>query len=372
MGRALAAYGIGTDRSSDPETAITRMQQQKFDALVVDFDDADAAYEILEQAQKLGLDPIGIALLADPSRVRDVLNAKAHFVVYKPVSGETATAALRAVAALLKQERRGTVRIPVQAPVEITLADGRTLDGILLDLSVSGMDVLMAEPQAVGALFSFHFRLAEGSVEINSTGRVAWANPNGQTGVHFPDMDESTRELLKNWLNSAATILASAAAEPVTQCKLTDLSAGGCYLETGSPFPEKSLIDLCLKTDAGQVHAEGMVRVVHPGHGMGVEFPSRTEDQRARVLEVFDFLRANAGVTPEFSISPLALVADASQFEHDPLEHVKVEDDPLEPTAEEWDDPLLDLLRRGSSLDQGDFLGELGQQRNPQAAGSSE
>jgi CheY-like chemotaxis protein len=365
LGRVLSGYGLSTERSSDPDTALARMQQQKFDALVVDFDDAAAA-GILHHAQKLGIEPLGIALLADPSMVREVLNAKAHFVVYKPVSEESATAALRAAAALLKQERRSTVRIPVQAPVEITLADGRTLDGILLDLSESGMDVLMAEPQTVGAMFSFHFQLPEGSAEIASTGRVAWANPNGQTGVHFPDLDESAREQLKNWLK-AATTMASTSAEAVTHCKLTDLSAGGCYMETGSPFPEGSMIDLCLKTDAGEVHTEGMVRVMHPGHGMGVEFPSRTEEQRAKVLAVFDFLRASADVTPQLSISPRALAADPGQFEHGQHGH---DSEASNAAGEQWDDPLLDLLRRGSSLGLSEFLAELESQRNPQAVAS--
>jgi hypothetical protein len=37
------------------------------------------------------------------------------------------------------------------------------------------------------------------------------------------------------------------------------------------------------------VHTEGMVRVAHPGHGMGVEFPSRTPEQRAQVGNLISF-----------------------------------------------------------------------------------
>jgi len=366
LSRVLSGYGLGTERISDSETAMARLEQQKFDALVVDFDDPEAATGILQKAQGLGTGPLGIALLSDPARVRDILNAKAHFVVYKPVSEEIARAALRAAAALLSHERRRAVRIPVQAPVAVTLADGRVLDGILLDLSENGMDVLTAEPQAVGALFSFHFRLPDGSVDVSSTGRVAWANANGQTGVHFPDLDESVREQLRNWLQAAATTLASTC-ETVTQCKLTDLSLGGCYIETDSPFPEGSLINLCLKTDAGETHTEGMVRVVHPGYGMGVEFASSTEEQRAKVLQIFDLLRASAGATPQLSISPRALVAEGCQFEHSQPEHPS---QASETPAEEWDDPLLDLLRRGSCLAQDNFLAELERQRNPQELGS--
>jgi CheY-like chemotaxis protein len=43
LGRVLSGFSVATDRSSDPETALARIQQQKFDALVVDFDNPTVA-----------------------------------------------------------------------------------------------------------------------------------------------------------------------------------------------------------------------------------------------------------------------------------------------------------------------------------------
>jgi len=143
--------------------------------------------------------------------------------------------------------------------------------------------------------------------------------------------------------------------ETVPHCKLTDLSLGGCYVQTDAPFPERALVDLCLKVQEHEVHTEGMVRVAHPGQGMGVEFPSRTPEQRAQVANLIDFLRNCPATMLELIISPRALVADLTQFE------------PGEPNAEEpgeeLEDPLLELLRRGASLQQDDFLSELQLQR---------
>jgi hypothetical protein len=136
------------------------------------------------------------------------------------------------------------------------------------------------------------------------------------------------------------------------------LSLGGCYIETEAPFPERALIDLCLKTEDLEVHTEGMVRVAHPGHGMGVEFPSRTAEQRAQVANLISFLHQGSSTTPELLISPRALVADLNQFES------------AAQSAEELEDPLLELLRRGASLQQDDFLSELKQQRNPEDVAS--
>src|SRR6201997_5848505 len=347
LGRVLSAFDIAMDRSSDPETTLSRMQQQKFDALIVDFDDPEAADAVLQHAQKLGFGPLSIALVADTGKVRSILSAGAHFVLYKPVTEEAAKAGLRAVAALLTRERRRSFRVPVQAPVEITLPDARKVDGILLDLSETGMDVLTAEAQVSGSLLGFHFQLPDGALEIEGHGQVAWANPNGQTGVQFLDLPESIVASLKAWLRAAAATNGSLVDESVPHCKLTDLSLGGCYVETNAPFPERALVDFCLKTKELEVHTEGMVRVVHPGLGMGVEFPSRTLEQREQVCSLIDFLRNSPDAMPELSISPRALVADLTQFEP--------ADKPAANGGEEMDDPLVELLRRGASLQQADF-----------------
>ncbi len=357
LSRVLSGFGIATDRSSDPETTLARLQQQKFDMLVVDFDDQKLASQVLEQAKKLGTSPLSVALVADIARVRQVLSGGAHFVLYKPISEEAAKAGLRAAAALLTRERRRAFRVPVQAAVEITLPDARKVDGILLDLSETGMDVLTAEAQAAGSLLGFHFKLPDGTVEVEGHGQVAWANSNGQTGVHFIDVSEKIKDDLKRWLKSAAAAAGVEDDEAVPHCKLTDLSLGGCYVQTDAPFPENALVDLCFKTNELEVHTEGMVRVAHPGQGMGLEFPSRTSEQRAQVSTLISFLQKNASALPELSISPKALVADLAQFQ--PAENSK-------DAIEEMDDPLLELLRRGTSLQQDEFLTELQHQRNPQ------
>ena len=365
LGRVLPTFGIAMDRSSDPETTLARIQQQKFDALIVDFDDTKLAEDVLQHMQRLGSGCLSVALVADTSKVRDILSGGAHFVLYKPVSDETAKAGLRAAAAMLSRERRQAFRVSVQAPVEITLPDQRKVDGILLDLSETGMDVLTSEGQIAGSLLGFQFQLPDGGLKVEGHGQVAWANPNGQTGVQFVDLPNEVVADLKHWLKATATANGDARDETVPHCKLTDLSLGGCYVETDAPFPERALVDLCLKSAAVEVHTEGMVRVNHPGHGMGVEFPSRTAEQRAQVGNLIEVLRSSPEAAPELTISPRALVADITQFE--PAVR------PPEESAthnEEMEDPLLELLRRGASLQQDDFLGELRQQRNPEGVAS--
>jgi CheY-like chemotaxis protein len=367
LSRVLTASGIGVERCSDMASAIDRLHQQKFDALIIDFEDAKAAAGIFadgnkEDIRKLnsGAIPITVALVAARANTRDILSSGAHFVLYKPLSDESAAAGLRAVTALLTRERRRAYRIPVQAAVELRLPNTTALEGILLDLSETGMDVLTAEPQVPGALLNVRFQLPSSNFEVDAHAQVIWAKENGQAGVRFLDLEKPIRIQLKDWLQAAASANSAGPEETVPHCKLTDLSLGGCYLETDSPFPERALVDLCLQSGEMEVHTEGMVRVVHPGYGMGVEFPSRTATQRAQVGNLISLLRSCPQSTPELSVSPQSLNADISQFESHPDANGE----------DEMEDALLDLLRLGTTMQQEDFLEALRQQRSVEVAAS--
>ena len=66
--------------------------------------------------------------------------------------------------------------------------------------------------------------------------------------------------------------------------RLTDISRGGCYLETMSPMPVLTYINLTLTLDEQHLHAKGQVVVAHPHFGMGVQFLDLSDKDRP-VLE---------------------------------------------------------------------------------------
>ena len=283
--------------------------------------------------------------------MRNVFGAGANFILYKPISVEQAEASLRAATALIKRERRRSFRVPVQVPIQLRVQDAPPLEGILLDLSEDGMDMLAAQPLSPGTTISAQFNLPDSNTEIQVSGEIAWASPNGQAGVRFIDVPENLRATLKSWVSANAPETPPPDPEPVSQCTLTDLSLGGCYVETESPFPERSGITLCLNAEDMEVQAEGLVRVMHPGFGMGIEFAARTADERAQVARFIGFLTSRPGTLPALLITPRTLaVSDAYN-------------QPDSPPTEELDDPLLELLRSHESLNQEEFLQRLRQQR---------
>ncbi len=343
----LAGFGVASTCCGYPE-ALCKVTEQKFDAVVVDFDDPHSAALVFENVQQ-SPGTVTVALLGDKAKVRNVFGQGANFILYKPFSREQAEASLRAATALIKRERRSSCRISVQVPIQLKREDSPDIEGILLDLSETGMDVLAAQPLRPSAPISAQFMLPDGKTQIEVHGETAWANENGESGVKFVNLPESVRKTLKSWITANASEPPPPDAEPVKNCKLTDLSLGGCYIETESPFPERSGITLCLKSDNVEVQLDGTVRVMHPEYGMGVEFASRTGDERAQVEKFIEFLSSKPGTMPVLEITPRTLTAADSSSGA---------------AGESSGDDLLDLLHRHESLSQEEFLEELRLQRS--------
>jgi hypothetical protein len=151
---------------------------------------------------------------------------------------------------------------------------------------------------------------------------------------------------LRCWLTENTTPI-SIEPEAVPDCKLTDLSIGGCYIETASPFPEHTQVTLILRAAGVELTAQGLVRVMHPAYGMGIEFLSRAGEQQ-QTERFIQFLVSRPGVQPRLAVAPqLRDAADVQVGADDSV-----------------DDPLVDLLRNHESFSEEMFLQALRSQRS--------
>jgi hypothetical protein len=152
-----------------------------------------------------------------------------------------------------------------------------------------------------------------------------------------------------------------AAAKPARsrRWRLTDISAGACYLETAAPFPADTPVVLSIRESNAECLLEGVVRVSHAQTGMGVEFTHvQPQDQRARVGELIGRLLSNRDVPRIFVGWKEGRTEGGKEGQHaapnpapDAAQHV------------ESPDPLLELVRSGASLTPEQFLNDLRAQR---------
>lgn len=94
--------------------------------------------------------------------------------------------------------RRRCPRQTLRTLAYVNLNEGN--GGIIRDISETGLAV-----QAVGALragqeVSLRFDLFSPKVRVETRGRVAWAEPNGQAGIELLETSPRARRALRDWL----------------------------------------------------------------------------------------------------------------------------------------------------------------------------
>jgi DNA-binding NarL/FixJ family response regulator len=350
----LAEFQVESEYCSESHVATQKLAERRYDAVIVDLEDQSAAASILEQVRQsqISKNAVTISLLDDKSLVRRAFGMGANFILYKPIAEEPARASLRAAIALLKRERRRSFRVPVQLPVTLSWHGAPEVEGIMLDLSENGMDVLSAQPLQQSQALHVHFSLPDLS-QIGATGQVAWANSNGQAGVEFVDFPDGQKQIVQDWLSANAPEGPPPEPEPIANCKLSDLSLGGCYVESESPFPVNTEVELSLRASNTEIKITALIRVMHPGYGMGLEFVSNEGEHRQLVDQFISVLSSHPGSVPLLSISPKSIhfhevASSASQPEGNA-------------------DSLVELLRSDLPRSQDEFLAELRRQRNSAA-----
>jgi c-di-GMP-binding flagellar brake protein YcgR len=342
--RVLNDLEIAVEHCNHPDDAIRILTRQRFEAVIVDCDNREQAAAVLKSVSNSPSNKraVSVAIVGAHTGLKGAFDMGAHFVLYKPLSAERAKASFRAARALMKRERRRNFRLPIQIP--ITFTNGQRASTV--DFSEGGFALNVSRKSLERGTLHLSFVLP-GSVEpIKANGEVAWENANGQTGIRFVDLSPTARHELKTWFNHNAP--ESEKDDPPVRCRLTDLSLGGCYLEINSPFPINTKIVLSMRVADLELRADGVVRVMHPEIGMGLEFTQSTAEQRLHVERFIQGLMDSQGALPDLQVEPEGLELDGAKSVS---------------LSEEGSDPLLDLFRHKAGMPTEGFLGELRKQR---------
>ena len=72
---------------------------------------------------------------------------------------------------------------------------------------------------------------------------------------------------------------------------LTDISLGGCYVETSAFLTAGTSLNLVFSIDDGKVHAEGSVLRLEPGTGIAIQFSETTRGDRGKIHQVIEYVQ---------------------------------------------------------------------------------
>jgi CheY-like chemotaxis protein len=346
--RVLSDLEVGIETCIDADSAVRRLTRARFEAVVVDCSDEDVAAQVLSSVRSAPCNKraIAVAMIDGQTAVRSAFALGAHFVLYKPISFDRARTSFRAARALMKCERRRNVRVPVELPA--TLFSGADQQRITtLDISEGGIAVRVPCQIHKSRGVRIKFTLPGTEHVVDCAAEVAWKNPGSHTGVRFLELSREHRQQLKAWLARHSPEIEPD--DPPISCKLTDASAAACYLETNAPFPVRSRVVLTMQTGDVRIPVDGVVRVMHPESGMGVEFIQNTDEQRAQTEKFVQAVKAGTA-SPAFTVLPEGM-------DDEDLSGAAVE------TSPGIEDPLLNLFRRSAEFTSQTFREELLAQR---------
>src|ERR1700675_3030784 len=345
--RVLGDLDIAVELCANADTALRKLTRQRFEAIIVDCAD-DGANDVLRSARSAPCNKqaVAVAIVEPIVGLKAVFDVGAHFVLYKPVSSERAKSSFRAARALMKSERRRWARVAVQIPIVIRSAgSGGNVKVNTIDLSEGGMAVKIGRGKRLSGQWQIAFTLPGTQISLELPAEFAWEGTSDQAGLRFQQISPEATRQLREWLKQNSP--EAEQDDPPIRCQLTDLSVGGCYLEMASPFPRSSRVALSMRAGGGEGRAQGVVRVMHPDKGMGLDFIQATPEDREAVEKFLGVLTENRTLLPELLVEPEGLEAEPS---------------PAKSLPRDTDDPLLQLFY-GESLTVEEFHDAMRKQR---------
>lgn len=322
---ALLEAGLAVDHCRDAASTIESLSSDEYAVVVIDASDHRERDGILRQLRctPLNKDALAIVLLATQAHATTAFSLGANFLLYRPVSAERVRSSLRAATRLIHIDKRRNRRAPVHAAADLSYPSKETAPATLLDLSQEGLLLQCDHALPAQSKIYLRFTLPGQTKSIQLSGETMWQDSRGRIGIRFVDVPQSARRLLKEWLDFKLSIseskirvelpsahptrLQNAASDRRSEsrhscrigadvyragttvphrCILTDLSAGGFYVETTAPFPVGTAVEVAVRTKEFKFHWSGTVQKTDRGFGMGVAFSTQTSVQRAQVQEL--------------------------------------------------------------------------------------
>ena len=328
--RALHDLSIGVEHSGNPRAAAQRLTEKNFDLLLVDCEKEDTALELIvsTRAKFSSKNLLIIAIVESSNDAREIFARGANFALYKPVSAERVASTLRAARSVMPNERRKKPRVAASTAATIAYDSVENATASLVNLSEDGVAIRSSRVFSPRCKVYFQFTLPEDVSVVKLSCEVVWQDAMGRVGLRFSRVPQASRALLDNWLKEhlkrnvqagpfvldpgkapagGLGLLAQSApdrrgeirhacrlgaevyrrgSKTPQRCSLTDISDGGCYVETTDTLTPGTPVEIVVRTEDLRLSLSGKVHAAHPGFGMGIEFLQKTHSQREQIKDL--------------------------------------------------------------------------------------
>ena len=200
--RLLERVSIRMDRCSTPEQATERLARGKYEAVVVDCDDAAGAGEVLRSVRSAPSNRRVLALALVAGEAPPLASGLgANFVLEKPIVPERAARVLRAAYGLMMQERRRYQRLPSNHLAHLSYGNVLDHKAVITNLSRGGAALRGAPGLTAHQSVLLTFTLPGDGQSIKAQGETAWCRGE-RAGVRFEKFSRGARKKLDLWLGA--------------------------------------------------------------------------------------------------------------------------------------------------------------------------
>ena len=195
----LHEQGIDAKCSLESE-ALLRLSTEKFEAIVLDFDQIADCPDLLKKLPRPNENVLLIAV-ASGDQKEAAVGAGVTFVVQRPLIPTEVREVLRAAYGRMLRDGQRYFRLAVALPVSIRKRSGEVLQCTSLNLSQTGMAVTSPSNFIAGESVYIVFAIPNTDVFVSAEGKVIWDDKHGKTGVSFECTTPSAQPRYYEWLH---------------------------------------------------------------------------------------------------------------------------------------------------------------------------
>jgi len=201
--------------------AVSMIQNQEFDVIIVDWREIDSIAEFLSAVRhsKLNRGAVVVAIVRDLLDLRQAFSGGVQFLIHKPASALQIERCLRAAYCATVARRRKQHREPVEIVASVITHSQPFAEAMVVNVSEGGVG-LKTSPQdfvegvtlSAGDEVDLRFALPGTEEMLDVSGVVIWATADA-CGVRFRYLPERQRQALELWLTECVERSLAAACE---------------------------------------------------------------------------------------------------------------------------------------------------------------
>ncbi len=201
----LAKLDFGIEHVQNPVEAFERLNQNRFDLIIVDNLDSESTALVLHGVRtgETNNRSFVIAIVDQEAAGLKAFRAMgANLLMYQPITAERAATSLQTAVEVLKHERRRSLRLPAQVTVSVSSDGTQVTQATIEDCSEGGVALRTAELLQLGGPLKLVFTLPHSPEPVELTGELVWKDVYGRSGIRFIGIPEDLRQTVSEWLRS--------------------------------------------------------------------------------------------------------------------------------------------------------------------------